>query len=124
MSAMASLRPAVDAFFDKVTVNVDDSCVAREPAEPAQRDSRSHPRGGGFFEDRGVVASAYEAICCFRSCPRKRASSFAKHWAPAFAGTNGVTHAARMVRSQIRATSYEYRGDHGWPSITTSLRFT
>ena len=25
MSAMAKLRPAVDAFFDKVTVNADDS---------------------------------------------------------------------------------------------------
>ena len=27
MSAMASLRPKVDAFFDKVTVNVDDKAL-------------------------------------------------------------------------------------------------
>ena len=27
MSAMAKLRPGVDAFFDKVTVNVDDRAV-------------------------------------------------------------------------------------------------
>ena len=27
MSAMAKLRPRVDAFFDKVTVNVDDKAV-------------------------------------------------------------------------------------------------
>ena len=33
MRAMAKLRPHVDAFFDKVTVNVDDKRLAREPAQ-------------------------------------------------------------------------------------------
>ena len=36
MRAMAKLRPHVDAFFDKVTVNVDEPGAAREPAETAQ----------------------------------------------------------------------------------------
>ena len=36
MSAMAKLRPTVDAFFDKVTVNVDDRRFARKPVEAAQ----------------------------------------------------------------------------------------
>ena len=55
MTAMAKLRPAVDAFFDKVTVNVEDQGAPREPAEAAQRNPRRHPRRGGFFEDRGVI---------------------------------------------------------------------
>ena len=54
MSAMAKLRPKVDAFFDKVTVNVDDKALARKPPQAAQRNPRSHPRGGGFFQDRGL----------------------------------------------------------------------
>ena len=29
MRAMAKLRPSVDAFFDKVTVNVDDKACAK-----------------------------------------------------------------------------------------------
>ena len=52
MSAMAKLRPHVDAFFDKVTVNADDTNRARKSAEAAQRNSRSDPRGGGFLQDR------------------------------------------------------------------------
>ena len=48
MRAMAKLRPHVDAFFDKVTVNVDDKPTAREPAQAAQRNPRGDPRGRGF----------------------------------------------------------------------------
>ncbi len=33
MRALAELRPAVDAFFDKVTVNADDPASSRQPAE-------------------------------------------------------------------------------------------
>ena len=55
MTAMAKLRPVVDAFFDKVTVNVDDRSVARKPAEAAQRNPRGDPRGGGFLQDRGIA---------------------------------------------------------------------
>ena len=50
-----SCGPHVDAFFDKVTVNVDDKAVAREPAEAAQRNPRRDARGGGFFQDRGLT---------------------------------------------------------------------
>ena len=55
MSAMAKLRPAVDAFFDKVKVNDDDREGARESPEAAQRNPRRHARGRGFLEDRGVI---------------------------------------------------------------------
>ena len=48
--------PQVDAFFDKVTVNVDDKALARKPPQAAQRNPRSHPRGGGFLQDRGVIS--------------------------------------------------------------------
>ena len=54
MSAMAKLRPKVDAFFDKVTVNVDDKALARKPPQAAQRNPRSHPRGRRFLQDRGL----------------------------------------------------------------------
>jgi hypothetical protein len=56
MRAMAKLRPHVDAFFDKVTVNVAKARqgeAAREPAQAAQRNPRSKGasargrRGGG-----------------------------------------------------------------------------
>ena len=55
MRAMAKLRPDVDAFFDKVTVNVDDKAVARKSAQASQSDSRGDPHGGRFLEDRGVI---------------------------------------------------------------------
>ena len=69
MSAMAKLRPAVDAFFDKVKVNDDDAEGAREPAEAAERNSRGDARGGGFFEDTGLSlrspdAAQHEAVRC------------------------------------------------------------
>ncbi len=54
MRAMAKLRPHVDAFFDKVTVNVEDKALAREPAEAPQRNPRRHACGRGFFQDRGL----------------------------------------------------------------------
>ena len=55
MSAMAKLRPAVDAFFDKVKVNDDDLKSARESSKAAQRNPRGYARGGGFFEDTGLA---------------------------------------------------------------------
>ena len=54
MAALAQLRPAVDAFFDKVTVNADDPALARQPPAPPRTVARSHPRRGGFLEDRGI----------------------------------------------------------------------
>ncbi len=61
MTAMAKLRPHVDAFFDKVTVNVEDKALAGQPAEAAERNPRSHPGGGGFLEDRGQLSSSCPA---------------------------------------------------------------
>ena len=55
MRAMAKLRPHVDAFFDKVTVNVDEEGAARESAEIAQRNPRSDSRGRRFLADRGMT---------------------------------------------------------------------
>jgi glycyl-tRNA synthetase beta chain len=55
MTAMAQLRPKVDAFFDKVTVNVDDKDVRENKV--IERDPRGDPLGGGFLEDRGVGPS-------------------------------------------------------------------
>ena len=52
MAAIAKLRPHVDAFFDKVTVNVADGRPAREPAQAAERNPRGDARGRGFFQDR------------------------------------------------------------------------
>ena len=54
MSAMAKLRPAVDAFFDKVKVNDDDTKSARKSPEAVQRNPRRHARGGGFLQDTGL----------------------------------------------------------------------
>ena len=58
MRAMAKLRPHVDAFFDKVTVNVADGAdkreAAREPPQAAQRNPRGDPRRRRFLAHRGI----------------------------------------------------------------------
>ena len=57
MRAMAKLRPHVDAFFDKVTVNVAEAPkegAARESSQAAQRNPRSHACCRGFLVHRGV----------------------------------------------------------------------
>ena len=48
MSAMAKLRPAVDAFFDKVTVNADDMAL-RENRLKLLNEIRDATRGGADF---------------------------------------------------------------------------
>ena len=56
MSAMAKLRPAVDAFFDKVKVNDDDPKV-RENRLKLLNEIRAATRdGGGFLEDTGLAS--------------------------------------------------------------------
>ncbi len=66
MTAMAKLRPAVDAFFDKVKVNDDDREGARKSPEAVERNPRRDARGRGFFQDPGlataVIASAKQSI--------------------------------------------------------------
>ncbi len=54
MSAMAKLRPAVDAFFDKVKVNARRQGGAREPPEASERNPRSHASCRRFLEDSGL----------------------------------------------------------------------
>ena len=75
MSAMAKLRPAVDAFFDKVKVNDDDPKVREnrlklltKSAAPRAR-SRIFPRSRADAMDRATLA-AYD----------KDAAAFAKDW--------------------------------------------
>jgi glycyl-tRNA synthetase beta chain len=48
MSAMAKLRPAVDAFFDKVTVNVEDKAL-RENRLKLLNEIRTATRAGADF---------------------------------------------------------------------------
>ena len=67
MRAMARLRPHVDAFFDKVTVNVDegaDKRAARESAQAAQRNPRGHAGGRGFLADRRRLTVACRRARC------------------------------------------------------------
>ena len=54
MSAMAKLRPAVDAFFDKVKVNDDDAKVRENRLKLSERNPRRDACGGGFFQDPGL----------------------------------------------------------------------
>ena len=58
MRAMAKLRPHVDAFFDKVTVNAPEARRARQPPAPPQRHPHRDPRRGGFLANRGVGPSS------------------------------------------------------------------
>ncbi len=52
MQAIATLRPFVDAFFEKVTVNVPTLQRAREPPQAAERNPRGNARGRGLLQDR------------------------------------------------------------------------
>ena len=56
MSAVAKLRLHVDAFFDKVTVNVDDVLLRANRLRLLNRDSRGHPHSRRFLQDRGLMA--------------------------------------------------------------------
>ena len=64
MSAMAKLRPAVDAFFDKVKVNDDDAKVRENRLKLLERNPCRHARGGGFFQDPGLGRSKALALSC------------------------------------------------------------
>ena len=62
MAAMAKLRPAVDAFFDKVTVNADDKAlranrlILLNRIREATRDRRR------LFQDRRLTAATLRYI--------------------------------------------------------------
>ncbi len=72
MAAMAQLRPPVDAFFDKVTVNDKDPKLRANRLRIAVGDQRHALDGRGFLEDRGI-----EQLCLLypphtRHGPRRR----------------------------------------------------
>ena len=52
MLALARLRPPVDAFFDKVTVNADDPALRQNRLKLLTRCARN-ARGGGFLKIEG-----------------------------------------------------------------------
>ena len=54
MAAIAKLRSDVDAFFEKVTVNVEMADRRENRLKLLERDPRGDARGCGFFQDRGV----------------------------------------------------------------------
>ncbi len=55
MSAMAKLRPKRRCLLRQGHGQCGRQGVARKPPQAAQRNPRSHPRGGGFFQDRGLA---------------------------------------------------------------------
>ncbi len=70
MSAMAKLAPARRCLLRQGHRQCRRQGVARKPPQAAQRNPRSHPRGGGFFQDRGVASSkagTRSAAHCARS---------------------------------------------------------
>ena len=58
MRAMAKLRPHVDAFFERVTVNADEPDVRANRLRLAQPDQDRDSRRRRFLQDRGVGLSA------------------------------------------------------------------
>ena len=52
MRALAELRPAVDAFFDKVTVNAEDPALRANRLKLLNMLRQRDAGGRGFFEDR------------------------------------------------------------------------
>ena len=50
------LRPRVDAFFDKVTVNVDDKALRENRLKLLNEIREATARGRGFLEDRRLSA--------------------------------------------------------------------
>jgi len=53
MAVISEAAPGCRRFFDKVTVNVEMSEQARESAQAAERNSRSHESSCGFSKIEG-----------------------------------------------------------------------
>ena len=70
MRAMAKLRPHVDAFFDKVTVNVADGADKEKLRENRLKLLNEIREATGTVADFSRIEGYAEV-----SCPRKRASS-------------------------------------------------
>ena len=66
MRAMAKLRPHVDAFFDKVTVNVADGADKEKLRENRLKLLNEHPRGHGhgrgFLAHRRIVPRCHARV--------------------------------------------------------------
>ena len=59
MRALAELRAPVDAFFDKVTVNTEDSEAAPQPAASVVGDPRRHPQRRRLHQNRRLGATGW-----------------------------------------------------------------
>ncbi len=91
MSVLARLRPAVDAFFDKVKVNDDDPKVRENRLKLLNEIRARDPRGGGFLDDTGLIhnnrhCERSEAI--HRAATRK--SGLLRRFAPRNEGEGGL----------------------------------
>ncbi len=58
MRALAELRPAVDAFFDKVTVNADDPALRANRLKLLNMLRRATLTVADFLQDRGVATGS------------------------------------------------------------------
>ena len=75
MSAIAKLRPAVDAFFDKVKVNDDDPKVRENRLKLLNEIPQRDARGRGFLQDRRMIftQTGEERVGVYHRRPRHRA---------------------------------------------------
>jgi len=103
--ASGTLRPAVDAFFDKVKVNDDMRAVRENRLKLAQPKSGRHGRGGGFSKIQDEYFSSSGEPGTQNHCwwlsgkTSQHLLSIARHgWVPAFAGTTFEKLVAELSR--------------------------
>ena len=119
MRALAELRAPVDAFFDKVTVNVTglhEAAPARQPPRPPVRDPRRHPQRRRLLQDRGLtfVRSPPRAAARLREAPQ-----------PVRHGHANRSPAAGLQRRAygVKDTFYPDRNGTRWGPHRNSTRF-
>ena len=127
MLALASLRAPVDAFFDKVTVNVtgvpDADKFARQPPRAAVRDPRGDTQRGGLLEDRGIaVVSDPPGLTPFEQGRAEPASRERGNVASRSSAGNsaqdgvrpGVSDTTGPPRPRAQSESSDYDLDENW----------
>ena len=113
MAAFAGLRAPIDAFFDKVTVNVADKPDLRlNRLKLAQPDTRHHGCGGGFLQDRGLTTMAKwvysfgdgkaEGRADMRNLLGGKGANLAEMSEPRPAGAAGLHHHHRGLHLLLR----------------------
>ena len=102
MSAMAKLRPAVDAFFDKVKVNDDDAAV-RENRLKLLNEIRAATRAvADFFPNSGLVTAAAQRNAVIpEPAPRRSSGNDERE---AVRGQRGTTLAQRKSPAPVGET--------------------